>query len=410
MKTICTIFSFLVMTVFAFAQTPAITNVSPNQGKRGQTLNLQITGTQTNFTQASNIAVTIFNAATAIRANAVSVLSNTSLIANITIPLNAAYQNCDLAVSASNLPFTYKPEAFAIVNASGKMPAIKSFTPASATIGQTLDLTITGANTNFTQATQVQTYFYSQASSITVNNVNVINDSTLITNISVGLNTSVGYYPFHINGSIDGRLNSPGLGLFVKQPGNTPHLALVTPNAAGIGETLDLTITGVNVDFTQASGTFNAYFFKGATQLTGTNTTVLSPTQIKTTLSIPGDWRLSGAYNLVLQEVPSGNVFNLQNAFYIGITTAIKKEALKLAYCIYPNPTKDEIFIDTKQEISSVGLMNTTGHFIAVKPEDLFLQTNGYSLSTQKYGLSPGIYFIRIQTDEGYTYHKILIN
>jgi len=67
MKTISTIFSFFVMTVFAFAQTPTITNISPNQGQRGQTLNLQITGNQTTFAQGSNITVTIFNSATAIR-------------------------------------------------------------------------------------------------------------------------------------------------------------------------------------------------------------------------------------------------------------------------------------------------------------------------------------------------------
>ena len=54
--------------------------------------------------------------------------------------------------------------------------------------------------------------------------------------------------------------------------------------------------------------------------------------------------------------------------------------------------------------------MNSTGHFVAVKQDDLEVQTNGYRLSTQKYGLSPGIYFLRVQTDEGYIYHKILIN
>ena len=92
MKTIITIFAFFVMTVFAFAQTPTITNITPNQGQRGQTLNLQITGTQTTFAQGSNVTVTLFNAATVIRSNTVAVLSNTSLIATITIPLNANYQ------------------------------------------------------------------------------------------------------------------------------------------------------------------------------------------------------------------------------------------------------------------------------------------------------------------------------
>ena len=55
-----------------------------------------------------------------------------------------------------------------------------------------------------------------------------------------------------------------------------PQIVAVNPKGAAIGQTLDLTITGVNVNFSQASGTFVPVFFNGATQLTGNNTTVLS--------------------------------------------------------------------------------------------------------------------------------------
>jgi len=410
MKTISTIFSFFVMTVFAFAQTPTITNISPNQGQRGQTLNLQITGSQTSFAQGSNITVTIFNSATAIKSNYTAVLSNTHLIANISIPQNANYQLCDVAISGVNMPFVSKRSGFTVVNASGKIPKIKSYTPATAILGQTLDLTITGDGTNFTQATQVQASFFTQASNIIVNNVNVINDTTLLTNITVGQNLNTGYYPFYIDVAQEGKLYNPGLGLLVYQGGGAPQIVAVSPNAMAIGETLNLTITGVNVNFTQASGTFVPSFFNGATQLTGSNTTVLAPNLIRTTLNIPNNLNLVGSYDLLLQEFPSGGSLNLKNALYIGVTTGVQKESLKLAYNIYPNPTHDELFIDTKRDILSFALMNSTGHFIAVKQEDLELQTNGYRLSTQKYGLSPGIYFLRVQTDEGCTYHKILIN
>jgi len=410
MRITFTILFLWAMTFFAFAQGPAIVNVNPNQGKRGQTLSLQITGTQTSFAQGSNITVTIFNSATAIKSNSVAILSNTHLIASVTIPQNANYQLCDLAVSGSSMPFVSMRSGFAVVNASGKIPKIKSFAPETATAGQTLDLTITGDGTTFSQASQVQASFFAQASNITVNNVNVINDTTLVTNITVGQNVNTGYYPFLVDVAQEGKLYSSGLGLLVYQGGGEPQVVAVTPNGAALGETLNLTITGVNVNFTQASGTFTPVFFNGATQLTGTNTTVLAPNMIRTTLSVPNNMALVGNYDLSLQELPSGNLLSLQNAFNVGVTTGIKKEALIPTYLVYPNPTNDEIFIDTKQEVSSIGLMNTTGHFIAVKPEDLFRQTNGYSLSTQKYGLSPGMYFLRIQTNDGYTYHKILIN
>jgi hypothetical protein len=410
MKTILTMFSFLVMTGLAFAQTPSIVNITPNQGQRGQTLNLQITGSQTNFAQGSNITVTVFNAATAIRANSVAVLSGTNLIANITIPQNANYQLCDVAVSGINMPNVIKRSGFSVVNASGKIPKIKSFTPETATEGQTLNLTISGDGTLFTQASQVQASFFTQASNITVNNVSVIDDTTIVSHITIGSNINTGYYPFYVDASQEGRLYSPGLGLLVYDGGSEPQIVAVNPKGAAIGQTLDLTITGVNVNFSQASGTFVPVFFNGATQLTGNNTTVLTPNMIRTTLVVPNNMNLVGSYDLLLQEFPLGSIFTLQNAFQIGVTTGIDNRKIGKVNSIYPNPTRDELFIDTEHKILSFGLMNTTGQLVVVKPEDLEEQPNGYRISTLKYGLPPGFYFIRIQTIEGYTYHKILIN
>jgi hypothetical protein len=60
-----------------------------------------------------------------------------------------------------------------------------------------------------------------------------------------------------------------------------------------------------------------------------------------------------------------------------------------------------------KNLLSSYLLFTTPFLAIAIKNQT---KTNGYRLSPLKYGLSPGIYYLRVQTDEGYTYHKILIN
>jgi hypothetical protein len=410
MKTVLTMFFFGMMTVFAFAQTPTILNITPNQGQRGQTLNLQITGSQTNFAQSSSIVVTIFNSATAIKSNSVALLSNTHLIANVTIPQNANYQLCDIAVSGASTPFVIKRSGFAVVNNSGKIPKIKSFTPETATEGQTLDLTISGDGTLFTQASQVQASFFTQASNITVNNVRVIDDSTIVSNITIGSNINTGYYPFYLDLAQEGRLYSPGLGLLLYEGGSEPQIVSVNPKAAAIGETLNLTITGVNVNFSQASGTFVPLFFNGATQITGNNTTVLTPNMIRTTLVVPNNINLVGSYNLLLQEFPLGSIFTLQNAFYIGVTTGVDNRKIVKVNSVYPNPTRDELFINTEHKILSFELMNTTGQLVAVKPEDLEEQTNGYRISTLKYGLPPGVYYVRLQTEEGYTYHKILIN
>lgn len=387
-----------------FAQ--QITTVTPDKGERGQTLNLQITGSQTNFTQASSIMVSIFNAATVISANSVSVLSNTQLTANITIPNQAAFQWCDVAVSGMNIPFVRKASAFAVVNSSGKIPKLNSFTPASATAGQTLDLTITGSNTLFTQASQVTASFYTSASAISVNQVDVINDTTVVTNISVNNNAGTGFYPFYLQSGADGRLYSPGLGLFVGQSGSTPQLVNVTPSAIGTGETLDLTITGMNVDFTQGSGVVSVSFFNGATYLFGSATSVVSPIHVKTTLTAPTDLSYLGFYDVIVSKGDTDLV--LQDGLSLGIAIGLK-ELQKEYWQVFPNPVREELTVTTDMDLSDFGFMNLSGQVIQVRPEDVTRLTEGFKIRTSQYKLVPGLYLLRAWNKDKFTYHKIIV-
>ncbi|MFI5222209.1 MAG: T9SS type A sorting domain-containing protein [Bacteroidia bacterium] len=85
--------------LFSFAQT--ITDVSPNYGAKGQTLNVTITGNNTHFTQPSATTVTFFKSGSptsAVNVNHFSSSSSTTIIANISISPGAANGLYDIVI------------------------------------------------------------------------------------------------------------------------------------------------------------------------------------------------------------------------------------------------------------------------------------------------------------------------
>jgi hypothetical protein len=86
---------------------------------------------------------------------------------------------------------------------------ISAITPSSATQGETLDVTITGVNTHFAQAsgTSLQVHFsFEQASTTIVNSYTAINDLNLVANITLPSDVTVGTYDVTASNNIDGAM------------------------------------------------------------------------------------------------------------------------------------------------------------------------------------------------------------
>lgn len=408
----------LILFIAAFAvKTSAqqITSITPNTGKRGDVLNLQITGSQVDFTQASNLTVTIFNSATNIKANSVSVISSTQIVARVGIPLNANYQACNVVVgNVPNVSYLQKEAGFTVVNQQGAYPQITSVTPTSGIIGETLDLNITGSATKFMQATQIQGWFYSQGSStMVVNNVNATSDTTLVANITIPPTTKVGQKRIVLHTSNEGIIFSkPEVEFLAYLGGNVPQLINVTPNGTSPDQPFELTITGLNTNF-QASNTYQVKLFNSATQLEANNVQVLSATSIKATVTPSNNLGGGGTFDLKLTERPSLLEWWYYGAISIGVATG-KNEVVKTTksanVLIYPIPTLDEINIDNIGNLKQIEMFTQTGKLTTINFSDIEKHNVGYKFSTKKYGFSPGIYFIKIVHDDKITYRKVLIN
>lgn len=86
-------------------------------------------------------------------------------------------------------------------------PSLVSINPTSANAGQTLNVTITGTNTHFLQATWSTVDFGFNPGSGVVNFQNILNDTTINANITVPSATLAGDYDVYVDNSVDGNLS-----------------------------------------------------------------------------------------------------------------------------------------------------------------------------------------------------------
>ena len=86
-------------------------------------------------------------------------------------------------------------------------PILSSIIPSSGRPGQTLDITITGVNTNFSQSSEtILSFSFEQGSSSIVNSYNITDDLNLIANITIPASTASGDYNVYLYNNIDGTL------------------------------------------------------------------------------------------------------------------------------------------------------------------------------------------------------------
>ena len=130
------------------------------------------------------------------------------------------------------------------------LPTISRFLPGTAR-GTTVDVTITGANTNFKSASVLA--FGGTASG----QLPLVQSSTLmLANITVAPDATVGFRDVTVttdfgSGAVESAL---GVGAFnVIATPTLPTVTSVSPTSAARGSTLDVTIRGVNTNFTAAS-------------------------------------------------------------------------------------------------------------------------------------------------------------
>jgi hypothetical protein len=304
MKKIILLFLQVYLPVYAISQ--SLVSISPDSATGGQKLNVTITGLNTHFNQASPTYVSFGGDITV---DSTKILSNTSIQVNITVPAITTTGDYYISVSDQIDAIPILSNAFHV---KGILPpALVSISPDSASGGQTLNVTITGANTHFKQASPTSVYFNG---GIVVNSTSITNDLSIQANVTVPSNTVTGNYNVSIENSLDliETLNSA----FHVNGIPKPSLASVVSDSAKCGQTLNVTITGRNTHFSQASGTIIYFTFNQASSTIIVNSdSVINDTTMRANITIPA-FADTGKYGLAVYDATDGNI-TLAGAFYV---------------------------------------------------------------------------------------------
>jgi hypothetical protein len=166
---------------FSVVTTPAyLLSVTPSGAALGSTVGIAIVGVHTHFAQGTTTVTLGPN----VTVSGLTVQSSGSLTATVAVSQLAAlgWRNVYVNTGSEQLtiPFLIAPNT--------PVPTIASVTPASGAQGQSLQVTITGANTHFAQGTTTAIV----GAGVTVSNLAVTNNTTATATIAVSSTAPVG--------------------------------------------------------------------------------------------------------------------------------------------------------------------------------------------------------------------------
>ncbi|MDF2437668.1 MAG: hypothetical protein K0Q95_2044 [Bacteroidota bacterium] len=288
---------------------PSIVSASPNTGTQGQTLSIAISGHNTVFQQGTNI-VKLFHAGTTIFPSGLSFV-NDSLI-NATFNFTTSHPAGAYDVIVANYMMTQTltlPAGFTLGSYVAPSASIQNVSPNSAFQGQTLAVSISASNTNFTQATTLIKLFNGSAS-IYPSSISILNDSLASANFSLTTAHTPGLYDVIIYGS--GTLvMSNGFTLNPASPAAT-YIESVNPDYAVQGQTLTVGISGHNTVFQQ--GTNIVKLYGGGTTIYPTSSVFVNDSLINATFAFNAS-HPAGLYDVVIGNYSGSSSLSMLNGF-----------------------------------------------------------------------------------------------
>lgn len=387
----------------------AITTLDPAEGYSGQFLTVILSAANTTFTESSSTTVALVKGiGTPITSLGVFAIDDTSLMVNFMIPSDAALGLYSVLLTTSNDGILTKQNAFTIT--SNPLGELSGVSPDEGEKGDTLDVIISGKGTLFTEASSIVVEFFgtSNGSTLIMNSISTVNDSTLLCNITIPATARIGTYDIVVLQNSSDFLQLTEAFTVLGDPNSEPHLVAVSPATAHQGEELDITISGSNTHFKQDAGTFMAIFLQ-TTFVEPSSFNVINDSVMVAHFEIPVDFPV-GLYDVGVVTDLDGTI-TLRGSFTITESnTAITEENRGLQQLfVYPNPVKKELTFETDQQVKSVLITDLTGKQVAVPLDDIDYYNTAYTVDVERYRMGRGIYVIRVETDQGIQYQKFIV-
>jgi len=233
---------------------PVVTGIDPAEGDQGESLTVTISGSNLGATTAVSFGLDIST-------DSLDTVSPSSVIADISIAETADCGTREILVMSPNYVASWS--SFVIPDAAGS-----SVSPVSAHQGETLDVMITGSNLSGATAVDF-------GDNVTVNTLDVIGPTQIRANISVDASAIPGARTVSIT-TPTGTVSMAEAFTVVAAP-PCPSVTGLSPNSGLQGQTLDVVITGANLDGASSVSlgegvTVDDFTVDGASQITATIT------------------------------------------------------------------------------------------------------------------------------------------
>jgi hypothetical protein len=287
-------------TVLAEHPSPALTQVSPAEGQRRETLAVALSGT--GFVQG----LTTVDFGPGITLDSVRITGSGSIGAIITIASSATLGARDVSVTnpapgggTARLvdAFTVRPE--------NPSPTVSDVSPETGQRRDRLDVTLTGSG--FVQGLTTASF----GPDITVNEVRVTGPTSLTVDISIDAGATLGTRDLSVtNPAPGGGTATLRAGFTVLEENPPPALTAVLPAVGQAGATLDVTLVGSG--FVQ--GLTSVSFGPGVSV---NSVNVVFWTSLTANITIAGDAQPGSRDVSVTNSPPGGGTFILHDAFSV---------------------------------------------------------------------------------------------
>ena len=259
--------------------------VEPSTLYKGTTMDVTITGAKTNFTGTS-----LVDFSGGITVNSFNAISSTKIEANVTVPDDAPVSG-DVTVTTGAEQAT---GGFFKVAGVPEVPAIISVSPNTGEQGTTVNVTITGAKTEFKDDSTVDI-----GGGIAVSKVKAASDTLLTAELTIAPDAGVTSRAITVSDDVTSLPGGASFRVTAPVP-DLPEINTISPAKWAPGSSGKLTITGRNTHFTDGTTvvTFDPPRVTEAARLSGarpfadgdpivvTKTTVINATEMEVEISV----------------------------------------------------------------------------------------------------------------------------
>ncbi len=377
----------------AYSTDTFLVSVEPSEAHQNETIGLTISGYNTNFGQASN-TIWFNQGSNTVNSNYVYVENDNYIYAEFTFTESNPTGLYDLNVQNSTDGTLLLEDEFTLLS----YPKLVSVTPDEANKGDNIELTITGENTNFYQASN--TVWFTQGSNTVIypENTDVVSDSKIIAEFAFFNTYETGTYDVNVYNYLDSYLYLEN-GFSLNENLTPPQLISISPDKAPRNESITLTLIGQNTNFNQATNV--VWLNQGNSTIQADTTEVITSTEIQADFAFSTSDSI-GNYNVNVSNNFDGDLY-LENSFTLDYGTFISYNELN-KILVFPNPTSGDFRIDNIPNLNcTINIINIDGGIIKTYHNN----NNSYiniSLSNLK-----GYYFVRISNNDFQVTRKILV-